>query len=83
LDRDLAADQLGEGRPQHAEKYGTRAGVRAVGHDLTGCRHGAAGYARRVVTETDLELRDGRTLHVYDALADGADAGLTVFWHHT
>ena len=42
-------------------------------HDLTGCQHGAAGYARRVVTQTDLELRDGRTLHVYDTLADGAD----------
>jgi pimeloyl-ACP methyl ester carboxylesterase len=35
-----------------------------------------------VLTETDLELGDGRTLHVYDALADGAQAGLTVFWHH-
>jgi hypothetical protein len=35
-----------------------------------------------VVTQTDLELRDGRTLHVYDTLADGADARLTVFWHH-
>ena len=35
-----------------------------------------------MVTQTDLELRDGRTLHVYDTLADGADAGLTVFWHH-
>jgi pimeloyl-ACP methyl ester carboxylesterase len=35
-----------------------------------------------VVTQTDLELSDGRTLHVYDALADGADARLTVFWHH-
>ena len=36
-----------------------------------------------MVTRADLELRDGRTLHVYDPLADGADAGLTVFWHHT
>jgi pimeloyl-ACP methyl ester carboxylesterase len=53
-----------------------------VDHDLTGCQHGAAGYARPVVTQTDLELRDGRTLHVYDTLADGADARLTVFWHH-
>jgi pimeloyl-ACP methyl ester carboxylesterase len=35
-----------------------------------------------VVTQTDLELRDGRTLHVYDTSADGADASLTVFWHH-
>ena len=35
-----------------------------------------------MVTETDLELRDGRSLHVYDASADGADAGLAVFWQH-
>jgi pimeloyl-ACP methyl ester carboxylesterase len=35
-----------------------------------------------VVTETDLELRDGRSLHVYDASADGADAPLAVFWQH-
>jgi pimeloyl-ACP methyl ester carboxylesterase len=32
-----------------------------------------------VVTETDLELGDGRTLHVYDT---GADGRLGVFWHH-
>ena len=38
---------------------------------------------RRVVTETDLELSDTRTLHVYDTGADGADgARLAVFWHH-
>ena len=35
-----------------------------------------------MVTETDLRLGDGRTLHVYDASADGADARLAVFWHH-
>ena len=36
-----------------------------------------------MVTETDLELSDGRTLHVYDADTDGADgARLAVFWHH-
>ena len=35
-----------------------------------------------MVTETDLELRDGRSLHVYDASADGADAPLAVFWQH-
>jgi pimeloyl-ACP methyl ester carboxylesterase len=35
-----------------------------------------------VVTQTDLALSDGRTLHIYDALADGAGARLTVFWHH-
>ncbi len=35
-----------------------------------------------MVTQTNLELSDGRTLHLYDALADGADARLTVFWHH-
>jgi pimeloyl-ACP methyl ester carboxylesterase len=34
-----------------------------------------------VVTPRDLELGDGRTLHVY-AGADDADARLTVFWHH-
>jgi pimeloyl-ACP methyl ester carboxylesterase len=33
-----------------------------------------------VVTETDLKLGDGRTLHVYDT--GGADGRLTVFWHH-
>jgi pimeloyl-ACP methyl ester carboxylesterase len=34
------------------------------------------------VIETDLALSDGRTLHVYDTVADGAEARLTVFWHH-
>ena len=34
------------------------------------------------VTETDVELGDGRTLHVYDTGADGADGRLAVFWHH-
>jgi pimeloyl-ACP methyl ester carboxylesterase len=34
------------------------------------------------MTETDLKLRDGRTLHVYDTAAEGADAGLAVFWQH-
>jgi pimeloyl-ACP methyl ester carboxylesterase len=32
--------------------------------------------------ETDLQLSDGRTLHVYDAPPDGADPHLVVFWHH-
>lgn len=35
-----------------------------------------------MVTETDLELSDGRTLHVYEARADHADSSLAVFWHH-
>jgi pimeloyl-ACP methyl ester carboxylesterase len=35
-----------------------------------------------VVTEADLRLSDGRTLHVYDALAHGPDARLAVVWHH-
>jgi pimeloyl-ACP methyl ester carboxylesterase len=35
-----------------------------------------------VVTETDLELGDGRTLHVYDTGADDAEGRLAVFWHH-
>jgi pimeloyl-ACP methyl ester carboxylesterase len=34
-----------------------------------------------VATETDLELSDGRTLHVYDTRADAGDR-LAVFWHH-
>jgi pimeloyl-ACP methyl ester carboxylesterase len=33
-----------------------------------------------VVSEADLTLTDGRTLHFYDAPVD--DARLTVFWHH-
>lgn len=32
--------------------------------------------------ETDLELGDGRTLHVYDTGADDAGGRLAVFWHH-
>lgn len=32
-----------------------------------------------MVTETDLPLTDGRTLHVYDT---GGDDRLAVFWHH-
>jgi pimeloyl-ACP methyl ester carboxylesterase len=35
-----------------------------------------------MVTETDLELSDGRTLHVYDAAAEDAATHLAVFWHH-
>lgn len=34
-----------------------------------------------MVTETDLALSDGRTLHVYDTDTD-TGTGLTVFWHH-
>ncbi len=35
-----------------------------------------------MVTETDLQLSDGRTLHVYDTSEDDADDRLAVFWHH-
>jgi pimeloyl-ACP methyl ester carboxylesterase len=35
-----------------------------------------------VITETDLELSDGRTLHIYDASADDVHTRLAVFWHH-
>jgi pimeloyl-ACP methyl ester carboxylesterase len=35
-----------------------------------------------VIAETDLKLGDGRTLHVYDTGASGADARLAVVWHH-
>jgi len=33
-----------------------------------------------MVTETDVELPDGRTLHVYDTA--GEDGRLAVLWHH-
>lgn len=35
-----------------------------------------------MVTETDLELGDGRRLHLYDTAAGGPAAGLAVVWHH-
>jgi pimeloyl-ACP methyl ester carboxylesterase len=35
-----------------------------------------------VVTQTDLRLSDGRTLHAYDTGADDAAGRLAVFWHH-
>ncbi|MFC6666055.1 hypothetical protein ACFP9V_12345 [Deinococcus radiopugnans] len=35
-----------------------------------------------MVTETDLILEDGRTLHLYDTGAEGLSDPLTVFWHH-
>ena len=37
---------------------------------------------RLAVTETDLQLSDGRRLHVYDTRTDAADESLAVFWHH-
>jgi pimeloyl-ACP methyl ester carboxylesterase len=35
-----------------------------------------------MVMETDLQLDDGRTLHVYDTAAAGESDRLAVFWHH-
>jgi pimeloyl-ACP methyl ester carboxylesterase len=35
-----------------------------------------------MVTESDLRLGDGRTVHVYDTGAGDRDARLAVFWHH-
>ena len=35
-----------------------------------------------MLTETDLGLGDGRTLHVYDTGADDVADRLAVFWHH-
>jgi pimeloyl-ACP methyl ester carboxylesterase len=35
-----------------------------------------------VVTETDLALGDGRTLHVYDTGTGDGTTGLAVFWQH-
>jgi len=37
---------------------------------------------RATVNESDLELSDGRRLHVYDTRAGGDDTRLTVFWQH-
>jgi pimeloyl-ACP methyl ester carboxylesterase len=34
------------------------------------------------VSETDLQLRDARTLHVYDTHPGDTDGRLAVFWHH-
>ncbi|MDX6240510.1 MAG: hypothetical protein QOG10_5330 [Kribbellaceae bacterium] len=35
-----------------------------------------------MVMETDLQLTDGRTLHVYDTAGAGDSDRLAVFWHH-
>src|SRR5918997_4929768 len=35
-----------------------------------------------MVTEPNVKLSDGRTLHAYDTGANDADDRLTVFWHH-
>src|ERR687894_9724 len=35
-----------------------------------------------MVTETNVKLSDGRTLHTYDTGANDADDRLAVFWHH-
>jgi pimeloyl-ACP methyl ester carboxylesterase len=35
-----------------------------------------------MVIEVDVVLDDGRTLHAYDASAEGAEAGVAVMWHH-
>jgi pimeloyl-ACP methyl ester carboxylesterase len=35
-----------------------------------------------MVTEADLELSDGRTLHYYDTRGDESDSRIPVFWHH-
>jgi hypothetical protein len=39
-----------------------------------------------MVTEADVRLLGGRTLHVYDTgasgAADGPDTSVAVFWHH-
>ena len=34
------------------------------------------------MNETDVELSDGRRLHVYDTRAGDADSSLAIFWHH-
>lgn len=42
----------------------------------------AGDYARPVAIESDLEMADGRRLHVYDTGAVDGDHPLAVFWHH-
>ncbi|WP_035792018.1 alpha/beta fold hydrolase [Kitasatospora mediocidica] len=37
---------------------------------------------RVTLTETDVELRDGRTLRAYEACPEGSESGLAVVWHH-
>jgi pimeloyl-ACP methyl ester carboxylesterase len=39
-------------------------------------------FCSAVVTETELEVRDGRKLHIYDTGAGDASGRLAVFWHH-
>ena len=41
-----------------------------------------AWHHRAMTDEFELELADGRTLHVYDTWPSGSGAALTVFWHH-
>ena len=46
---------------------------------------GGAGVQTLLITavnQRDLELNDGRRLHIYDTRADDTDAGLTILWHH-
>lgn len=35
-----------------------------------------------MILEKDIELKDGRTLHVYDTGVNDAESQLAVFWHH-
>jgi pimeloyl-ACP methyl ester carboxylesterase len=35
-----------------------------------------------VLTEADVELSDGRTLHYYDTSEDESDTRVAIFWHH-
>ncbi len=52
-------------------------------HALVGAARAAVvRLGQVVVTETDLELSGGRTLHCYDTGADAADGRLAVFYHH-
>jgi pimeloyl-ACP methyl ester carboxylesterase len=37
---------------------------------------------RPVVNEHDLDLPDGRRLHIYDTGGGNVNAGLAIFWHH-
>jgi hypothetical protein len=46
---------------------------------------GGAGVQALLITavnQRDLELSNGRRLHIYDTGADVAGASLAIFWHH-
>jgi hypothetical protein len=69
----------------HARKFDLTTGASRPGNRkaaLLGLLTVTRPYARPVTTETDLDLIDGRRLHMYNTDADNARADLAVFWRH-